>query len=140
MIGQRLWRGLWALALVGAVGLSLPGCKDAPVPAPDGEAAPPRSALSMPESRADDPAMAMTAAQDDGADSSPAKELAQAAQVAEPEPTAFTVDVEGRRVFVPREGWRSADEFRYLYENRPQDLPSDIDHDAMMGLWEDKAQ
>lgn len=50
------------------------------------------------------------------------------------EPTQFTVDVEGRRVFLPEKGWLTSKEFWDIYYNRPDELPGDIDHQALHSL------
>ncbi len=50
------------------------------------------------------------------------------------EPTKFTVDAEGRRVFLPEKGWLSSAAFWDIYYNRPGELPGDIDHQALHSL------
>lgn len=50
------------------------------------------------------------------------------------EPTKFTVDAEGRRVFLPGKGWLSSSAFWDIYYNRPEELPGDIDHQALHSL------
>ncbi len=50
------------------------------------------------------------------------------------EPTKFTVDAEGRRVFLPEKGWLPSAAFWDIYYNRPEELPGDIDHQALHSL------
>lgn len=54
--------------------------------------------------------------------------------VVESEPSRFFVDAEGQRVFLPGVGWKTVDEFWEIYYHRPQDLPGDIDHDALAAI------
>lgn len=76
----------------------------------------------------------------------PQESVEQQAAVAEPgtksevpsEPTGFTVDVEGGRVFLPEKGWLEATQFWDIYYNRPQELPGNIDHQALQLLRAEK--
>ena len=49
-------------------------------------------------------------------------------------PDTFTVDLENRRVFLPKQGWLDAAAFWDIYYNHPQDLPGEIDHEALEPL------
>ena len=79
-------------------------------------------------------------------DEEPQGSVEQQAAVAEPaaesevppEPTGFTVDMEGSRVFLPGKGWLEASEFWDIYYNRPQELPGNIDHQALQLLRAEK--
>jgi len=44
------------------------------------------------------------------------------------------VDLEGRRVFLPNEGWLTADEFWRIYYEEPQRLPAGLDFEALIKL------
>jgi hypothetical protein len=50
------------------------------------------------------------------------------------DPTAFAVDAELRRVFVPGTGWITAEAFWDIYYHRPDELPADLDHDALTAI------
>ena len=50
------------------------------------------------------------------------------------DPDVFTVDLENRRVFLPKQGWLDAAAFWDIYYNHPQDLPGEIDHEALEPL------
>lgn len=50
------------------------------------------------------------------------------------EPSSLIVDVETQRIFVPSEGWITADAFWDLYYTHPERLPGDIDFDAVNQL------
>ena len=49
-------------------------------------------------------------------------------------PSSMQVDLEGRRVFLPHEGWLTAEEFWRIYFDEPQRLPGDLDFEAVNQL------
>lgn len=57
----------------------------------------------------------------------------------EVEPDEFTVDIEAERVFLPEKGWINAVDFWDIYYNRPQELPGNIDHEALQRLHRKRA-
>jgi hypothetical protein len=58
------------------------------------------------------------------------------APVSEPDsdPDAAVVDIAGQRVFFPEQGWLDGDAFLDIYYNRPEELPLDIDFQAVHEL------
>jgi hypothetical protein len=50
------------------------------------------------------------------------------------DPATFTVDASGQRVFLPGSGWKTVEEFWEIYYERPDLLPGDIDHQALMSI------
>jgi hypothetical protein len=50
------------------------------------------------------------------------------------ESSSTIVDLEAHRIFLPSEGWLSADAFWDLYYKHPDRLPADIDFDAVNQL------
>lgn len=50
------------------------------------------------------------------------------------DPDTSVVDLDARRVYLPGTGWVSGDAFLDLYQNRPADLPDDIDLHAVHEL------
>jgi len=69
--------------------------------------------------------------------SSPAPSPAPAAETATEaavEPASMIVDVENRRIFLPDEGWLSAEAFWDFYYHHADRLPEDIDFDAVNRL------
>ncbi len=81
---------------------------------------PPGAPLPAPE---DDPAAAL----DGGGE-------VTVAQAAAPETAGFQVDLVGRRVYLPRWGWLAEEHFWEIYYNVPQDLPPDLDFEALRRL------
>lgn len=55
-------------------------------------------------------------------------------------PSSMQVDLEGRRVFLPEEGWLTEDEFWRLYYEEPQRLPDGLDFEALRRLGYPDAQ
>ncbi len=49
-------------------------------------------------------------------------------------PSSMQVDLEGRRVFLPNEGWLTEDEFWRIYYEEPQRLPAGLDFEALKRL------
>jgi hypothetical protein len=51
----------------------------------------------------------------------------------DPEPSAgpFKIDAAANRVYLPKTGWISVDEFWEIYMNQPDKLPADLDHAAL---------
>ncbi len=62
------------------------------------------------------------------------KPVSRAESAAPSKPAGFIVDVAGDRVFLPGKGWLKAAEFWEIYYNHPQELPGNIDHQALQLL------
>ncbi|MBL3534720.1 MAG: hypothetical protein JMN27_12900 [gamma proteobacterium endosymbiont of Lamellibrachia anaximandri] len=80
------------------------------------------------------PDPAMERAREEREDSAGEAAEVEAESAVPTEPIKFTVDTEGRRVFLPGKGWLSSSEFWDIYYNRPGELPGDIDHQALHSL------
>lgn len=52
------------------------------------------------------------------------------------DPQVFTVDIEGKRVFFPEQGWMSAQDFWVIYYDQPEKLPADLDFERLESLKE----
>ncbi|MBK1702982.1 hypothetical protein [Halochromatium glycolicum] len=121
-----------ALALALLLALTASGCRDAAESGGEKtEKGPAGGAVAL---KPDVPDPAMAVMLDEAASRAP--HVAAKPPAVPAEPTRFTVDTDAGRVFLPSQGWRTVDEFRDLYYSRPQDLPGDIDHDAVMALWQ----
>lgn len=101
------------------------------------------AAKPYPVRAVEDPAMARAAtgaalpgdlARDFATDATIDPQAVVSPAVAESEPSRFFVDAEGQRVFLPGVGWKTVDEFWETYYHRPQDIPGDIDHDALAAI------
>lgn len=108
-------RAFWLAAIAA---LSITGCgEDSPGPAQAPVSGDPPGLSSPPAVAPLPPPM-------------PPLEAEEVPPAAEP----FAVDLERRMVRLPDRGWVSSEEFWDIYYHRPQELPGDLDHEALAAL------